>query len=254
MLINKMNTFSDELQFSNQNESSTNRYHFRDEDRSFEKGLQAILVDISRNDSHKSKKAEVDDVILDSGKALVKFVNESLKMVEATQRDLEEQSKGLFKEITAYIEHSEELYVKYAKPALISILQCRENLKGERLKLTEVVTRVKYTVQNVKASAQAIFRGEITDESVIKMLVKHEIRQMQDLINKTFAVIDEAKKVYQAVANTFGLVKSNISTYQAEIQKFLNDNNELSNKATYRTRVTRKKIIAGKFFKRNLLR
>ena len=191
----------------------------------------------------------MDNVILDSGKALVKFVDESLKMVEATQRDLEKQSKELFKEITAYIEHSEELYVKYAKPALISILQCRENLKGERLKLTEVVTRVKYTVQNIKASAQAIFRGEIKDESIIKMLVKHEITQMQDLINKTLAVVDEAKKVYQAVANTFGLVKTNISTYQAEVQKFLNDTNELTNKTADRTKVARTKIGAGKFFK-----
>ena len=65
----------------------------------------------------------------------------------------------------------------------------------------------------------------------------------------TLAVVDEAKKVYQAVANTFGLVKTNISTYQAEVQKFLNDTNELTNKTADRTKVARTKIGAGKFFK-----
>ena len=140
------------------------------------------------------------------------------------------------KELISNINHKDELYKNYARPALISLIDQQQLLKDQRFKLDEIVLRVKFTVKNVKASAQAIFQGQITDEKVIKMLINHDITQMQELIKETEKVIAEAKKVYAKVTQAFGLMKTNIVTYTAEVEKLLDKTNRsietLNNKFT----------------------
>merc|ERR1712018_908364 len=134
--------------------------------------------------------------------------------------------KRLLNELVKGIDKTNDLYKEYAEPALESMLNTNVQLKDQRNKLNEVVFRVKFTLKDLKAIANAIFKGEITDDETINQVVNHQVALMRHLITETEKIIDAAHNVYNSIKETFAQVQLNMHVYKTELQKVLDSANK----------------------------
>lgn len=212
-----------DVQVSSSQQDSDNRIREEDADSESIDSLEAILNNIGQAGLEAAKKADLPETVIGTGKALLGIVNQNVKKAISVESKLQKEAEELFNEITAGIEKTDELYKAYAEPALKAILQNKQSLKFERIKLNEIVHRVKFTLQNVKASAQSIFNGEVTNKTMIEKILNHDVTQMQNLIKETSEIIDNAQKIYHGISASYGELQVTLLTYKSEVQKIVDD-------------------------------
>jgi len=171
-------------------------------------------------------KNDVSNKLLGTGKKLLNVIMTASKKSKKAEQELKDDTKRLLDELVKGIDKTNNLYREYAEPALQSMLNTNVQLKDQRNKLNEVVFRVKFTLKDLKAIANAIFKGEITDDETINQVVNHQVALMRDLITETEKIIDAAHDVYNSIKETFAQVQLNMHVYKTEIQKILDSAKE----------------------------
>jgi hypothetical protein len=169
---------------------------------------------------------DVSNKLVGTGKKLLSIVVENgLNAKEAHAKILNGTAEMIAK-LSAGVDGLEEKHKEFAIASAQQILESTIELKHTRNTLNEVVVRVKYTVKDLKALAQSIFDGEITEEDAIDRIINHQVAIMRDLIKETKEIIDSAKESYSKVRATFGQIENKLLQYKEAVRVIVDSNNK----------------------------
>jgi len=168
---------------------------------------------------------DVSNKIIGTGKKLLNIVVENVELAKKVHSKITKETEELITNLAAGLEGLENKHKEYAIASAEKILESTIKLRHTRETLNEVVQRVKYTIKDLKAIAQSIFDGEITEEDDIDRIINHQVAMMRDLIKETKEIIDHAKKDYKIVRDTFGAIQSKLLEYKEAVRVILDSSN-----------------------------
>lgn len=164
----------------------------------------------------------VADSILKGGEELLNVVEELQDKTKKIYVEQIRKTERILLQLQQGIDKLDEKHKTFAAEAMGLVFDVKTTLRITRTDLNGIARRLVSGMDELKALAQAIFSGEVTDEDEINTILNWNVVAASNMIKEGQKKVDQAQKDYENVGEKLASIKEKLKQYKQFIDAIVN--------------------------------
>jgi len=164
----------------------------------------------------------VADSILRGGEQLLNVVEDLREKTKKIYVSQIKKTERILLQLQQGIDKLDEKHKTFAAEAMGLVFDVKTTLRITRTELNGVARRIISGMEELKALAQAIFSGEVTDVDEINKILNWNVVAARNMIKEGQEKVDQAQKDYEDVGEKIASIEEKLTQYKLFVNAIVN--------------------------------